>query len=285
MGRLNPSNRPYTPSGGVLIHFLKRARLHLLLFVLTCISTTLVQGVAYSICLMAILLLHELGHYITARYYGVAASLPYFIPFPLNIFGTCGAVIKMQGVIPNRKALFDIGIMGPVAGVVVALPVTIVGIALSEVLPAAELETGYLRLGDSLLFATLTHIIHGSLPEGSDLLLHPIGFAGWAGMFVTALNLIPIGQLDGGHIVYALFYKSSAKIYRLVFLAFVILTAFFSPAFLVFLLLIYFLVKLKHPPTMDDSQPIDRRRFVFGILGVIFFLITFPPVPIQLGPA
>jgi membrane-associated protease RseP (regulator of RpoE activity) len=252
--------------------------------VLTVISTTLTYGPAYSVGLMSILLFHEMGHYLTARYYGVPATLPYFIPFPLSPFGTFGAVIKMRGIIPNRKALFDIGIMGPALGVVVALPATVIGIALSKVTQTAQLGQNTFSLGDSILFSLITRLIHGPLPEGSDLLLHPIGFAGWAGLFVTALNLLPMGQLDGGHIVYALFQKKSALVYRAVFLIFAVFAIFRHPQWLFFLALVLILTRLQHPPTMDEGLPIGNKRFVFGILALLFFVITFPPVPIKLGP-
>jgi membrane-associated protease RseP (regulator of RpoE activity) len=255
-----------------------------LLFVLTVISTTLVGGFAYSACLILILLCHEMGHYFAARHYGVPATLPYFIPFPLSPFGTFGAVIRMQGIIPNRKALFDIGILGPAMGVVVALPATIVGIAMSKVVQTAELGESTISLGDSILFSILSRWIHGPLPDGKDILLHPIGFAGWAGLFVTALNLLPMGQLDGGHIVHALFYKKSTTVYRIVFALFAAFAVWHHMQWLFFLALVFFLVKLKHPPTLDDERPIGPKRFAFGIAALIFFAITFPPVPMKIGP-
>jgi membrane-associated protease RseP (regulator of RpoE activity) len=261
----------------------RRLALQVLLFLLTVLSTTLVGGWAYSGCLILILLFHEMGHYFAARFYGVPATLPYFIPFPLPPFGTFGAVIKMQGIIPNRRALFDIGIMGPAMGLVVALPATVIGIALSKVIQVNQLPDGVFGLGDSILFSLIAHWIHGPLPKGYDLLLHPIGFAGWAGLFVTALNLLPMGQLDGGHIMYALFRQKSFFIYRLVFFslaAFTIIAR--QPQWIFFLALTFFLIRLKHPPTMDEEIPIGPRRFAFGIAAMLFFAITFPPNPIKL---
>lgn len=261
----------------------RRILLQVLLFVLTVLSTALVGGWAYSACLILILLFHEMGHYFAARYYGVPATLPYFIPFPLALFGTFGAVIKMQGIIPNRRALFDIGIMGPVMGLVVALPATVIGIAMSKVIQVNQLPDGTLGLGDSILFSLIAHWIHGPLPKGHDLLLHPIGFAGWAGLFVTAINLLPMGQLDGGHIVYALFQRKSFFIYRIVFFllaAFTIIAH--QSQWIFFLALIFFLIRLKHPPTMDEEVPIGPRRFAFGIAAMLLFAITFPPNPIKL---
>jgi len=262
----------------------RRIRLQVMLFVLTVLSTASVGGWAYSACLILILLFHEMGHYFAARYYGVPATLPYFIPFPLALFGTFGAVIKMQGIIPNRRALFDIGIMGPAMGLVVALPATVIGIAMSKVIQVNQLPDGVFGLGDSILFSLIAHWIHGPLPKGHDLLLHPIGFAGWAGLFVTALNLLPMGQLDGGHIMYALFRQKSVFIYRLVFFSLAAFTVIArQPQWIFFLALTFFLIRLKHPPTMDEEVPIGARRFAFGIAAMLFFAITFPPNPIKLG--
>jgi membrane-associated protease RseP (regulator of RpoE activity) len=272
----------------------RRLIIQVLLFVLTILSTAVRGGWAYSGSLILILLFHEMGHYFAARYYNVPATLPYFIPdgtlwsqlvlgVPLGLFGTFGAVIKIQGIIPNRRALFDIGIMGPAMGLVVALPATVVGIAMSKVIQVNQLPEGTFGLGDSILFSLIAHWIHGPLPKGHDLLLHPIAFAGWAGLFVTALNLLPMGQLDGGHIVYALFQKKSAFVYRLVFfcLAMYSLVA-RQPQWIFFLALTFFLIRLRHPPTIDEEIPIGRRRFAFGIAAMLFLAITFPPNPIKL---
>jgi membrane-associated protease RseP (regulator of RpoE activity) len=261
----------------------RRILLQVVLFLLTVLSTTLVSGWAYSASLILILLFHEMGHYFAARYYGVPATLPYFIPFPWALFGTFGAVIKMQGIIPNRRALFDIGIMGPAMGLVVALPATVIGIAMSKVIQVNQLPSGTLGLGDSILFSWIAQWIHGPLPKGQDLLLHPIGFAGWAGLFVTALNLLPMGQLDGGHIIYALFQRKSVFIYRVVFFSLAAFTVIArQPQWIFFLALTYFLIRLKHPPTMEDDVPIGRWRFALGIAAMLFFALIFPPNPIKL---
>ena len=221
-----------------------------------------------------------MGHYLTARYYNVAASLPYFIPSPLPPFGTFGAVIKMEGQIPNRKALFDIGIMGPALGLAVALPAAIVGISLSKVIEINDSASIGLQLGDSIIFSLIVKFIHCPLPEGTDILLHPVGFAGWSGLLITALNLLPLGQLDGGHIIYALFFKRSPFIYWFIFLGlifFAIIVDYWG--WLFFLTFIYLMTRLRHPPTMDDEKPIEMKRFVLGILAIIFLIISFPPVP------
>jgi membrane-associated protease RseP (regulator of RpoE activity) len=180
----------------------RRVRTNVLLFVLTVASVYLTGGLAFMLCLLAILLAHEFGHYFAARYHRVPASLPYFIPLPfLSPFGTAGAVISMRGAIRSRNALLDIGASGPLAGMVVALPVLAWGLAHSEVNTMAP---PYIQEGQSLLYLFMKWLIWGPIPTGQDVSLHPVAFAGWAGLFVTMINLLPFGQLDGGHIAYAL---------------------------------------------------------------------------------
>lgn len=264
--------------------FRKRLMLPLSLFTVTVLTTTVVGGLAYSVSLILILLCHEMGHYLTARYYNVPASLPYFLPSPLPPFGTFGAVIKMEGIIPDRKALFDIGIMGPALGLVVALPAAVIGISLSQVIPINDPSSIGLQLGDSIIFSFIVHLIHGPLPEGTDILLHPIGFAGWSGLLITALNLLPLGQLDGGHIIYALFFKKSSTIYWSIFLGlfcFAIIVDY--RGWLFFLAFIYLMTRLRHPPTMEDEKPIEMKRFILGILAIIFLIVSFPPVPFMIA--
>ena len=260
------------------------------LFVLTLITTTsmgaleygLTGGILYSASLVLILLFHEMGHYLTARRYRVPASLPYFLPVPLPPFGTFGAVIKMGGRIPDRKALFDIAIMGPAMGLVLALPLAVLGIAGSTVASLDSMPAGETLLGHSILFAFLIEWIHGPLAEGIGLQLHPVATAGWAGLFVTALNLLPMGQLDGGHIVYALFHRKSSLIYHMVFFAFTLFAVLVQPPWLLFLVLVYLLTRLRHPPTMDEHLPIGPRRFALGLLAILFLILSFPPIPISM---
>ena len=182
--------------------------IHIMLFVLTIGSTWLAHGVWYAVAIVSILLAHEMGHYLMCRKYKIPATLPYFLPFPfpaLNPFGTMGAVIKMEGRIPTRKALFDVGAAGPIAGLVLTIPALIIGLKLSTVIKVDQTPEFSIYLGESFLFSQLSKLIIGNLEQGYDVVLHPVAFAGWAGLFVTALNLLPIGQLDGGHILYALF--------------------------------------------------------------------------------
>lgn len=198
--------------------------LPLLLFLLTAASTTFVpmywegaslpKALTFSVPLMSILLAHEFGHYIAARIHRVPASLPYFVPLPFPPLGTMGAVILMPGRIRSRNALLDIGAAGPLAGLIVALPVLAYGIATSPVEP--EPTTTYLMEGRSLLYAGLLYAIKGPIPPGQDIMLSPTAFAGWAGLLVTMLNLIPSLQLDGGHVAHALLGDRQERISRLV---------------------------------------------------------------------
>ena len=255
-----------------------RLWLHVLLFLLTVVSTTLMGGIAYSACLLTILGAHEFGHYFAARHYRVHATLPYFIPFP-SLFGTLGAVIRMSPRIPNRRALFDIAAAGPLAGLVVAIPVSLLGIYLSE---RANPGSGQavIQLGDPLLFQAMEWMFFGARVEGMVLMLHPIGFAGWVGLFVTALNLLPVGQLDGGHISYALFLRRAKLFAGLAFAALLALTLTKGYHYMLILILLWFM-GLKHPTTIDDACEIGPRRRGVGILLAIVFATCFSPVPVE----
>ena len=166
----------------------------------------IVHGTEFTGALLTILLAHEFGHYITARIHKVDASLPFFIPMPiLSPFGTMGAVIRMRGVIPTRAALLDIGASGPLAGLVFAIPMYVWGVAHSTIVPASGGGEGSIQLGESLLLELLNRLGAPVVPAGMDIEFSPVAFAAWAGMFVTMINLLPVGQLDGGHVAYALF--------------------------------------------------------------------------------
>jgi len=205
MAEQNPAGSETIPPSGAALPPLtwRSVRLNLLLFVLTVASVLVTQGWQFALPLMAILLAHEFGHYFAARYHRVPASLPYFIPLPvIGLLGTLGAVIAMPGRIRSRNALLDIGASGPLAGLVVALPVLFWGVAASPVAPP---EHPYSQEGQSLIYLAVKWLVHGPIPGDHDVLLHPTAFAGWAGLLLTMINLVPFGQLDGGHIAYALF--------------------------------------------------------------------------------
>ncbi|MCX7856489.1 MAG: site-2 protease family protein [Deltaproteobacteria bacterium] len=248
-----------------------------ILFVLTIISTTLVGGPQYSFAIMTILLAHEMGHYFMSRRYGIPASLPYFIPFPLSPFGTFGAIIKMRGIIINKKALFDIGVAGPIMSFFVSLPFIIIGMKLSKVQRMME-DQGFIRLGDPYLFKIVQKFIYGELPPNYDIVLHPFGYAGWVGLFVTALNLLPVGQLDGGHVVYAIFGPKSRIVYLATTIFMLFLSIFYNPGWiaLVILLIIF---GMRHPEPYDMETEIDGKRKLLALLILFIFILSFTPSP------
>jgi membrane-associated protease RseP (regulator of RpoE activity) len=276
---------PQPPYPGLRKH---RPWVHALLFALTCLTTFWVasgegwiRALEYSGGLMLILLSHELGHFFTARKNGVEATLPYFIPVPLPPFGTMGAVIKMGGRIGDRKALFDVGAAGPLAGLAVIIPVIVVGLKLSKIVETAAMGKDTISLGDSLLFSLLSRWVVGPIPAGKDLLLHPLAFAGWAGLLVTALNLLPIGQLDGGHIVYALFREKSRWVSAAFHAALAGICLFFYFGWLLMALIL--LLIRKHPPTLNDDAPLGGGRKAIGAFVLAVFILSFTPVPFGIG--
>jgi len=268
-----------------------KPRWNVILFLLTCVTTFITgwvqngyweAGLWYGGAIISILLAHEMGHYLMCRKYGIQATLPFFIPFPpyINPFGTLGAVIKMESVIPSRKALFDVAVAGPLAGLALTLPAIYFGIQLSDVIDVHKAASGgSISLGESYLFARLSEFAIGHLSENQDVLLHPLAYAGWAGLFVTALNLLPIGQLDGGHVVYALLGKRHSYVAIIAFVAFAVVALFIYPGW-IFLLLLLFWFGYKHPPTMDET-PIDTKRILIGIFTLIIFALSFTPEPFK----
>ncbi len=245
----------------------------ILLFLACCVTTYQVQGWAYAIPVMGILLCHELGHYLQARRYHVPASLPYFIPMPFGPIGTMGAVIAMRGHMGNRKALYDIGISGPLAGLVPTMICCLVGLSWSRV------GTGPDTFGEPLLFQWMARWYFGPLSEGQTVLVHPLAFAGWVGMFITALNLIPIGQLDGGHVLYALLRKKARVVaWFLLYAAFagVVLAGRYEWSLMLLLLV---MIGPSHPPTADDDVPLGIGRIILGWLTLAFVFVGFTPTP------
>src|SRR3990172_11096778 len=254
-----------------------RARLNVLLFIATFFTTYYVDGVWYSVTIMTILLAHEMGHFFMCRKYGVESTMPYFLPLPFPPFGTFGAVIKMKGLIPSKKALFDIGATGPLMGLVFAIPAIFVGLHLSDVRPVPTDDSQYFGLGEPILFSFISKLVIGPLPEGIDIYLHPVAFAGWAGLFVTALNLLPIGQLDGGHVLYGLFGRSSWRISMIVLVGLGTLSLFYPGWWTLVALLLVFGVR--HPRTRDETRPLDGVRIALGIFALAFFVVSFIPQP------
>ena len=244
----------------------------------------MLSGAWYSLTILAILGTHELGHYFACRYYRVDASLPYFLPVPLPT-GTFGAFIRIRQRIPTKAMLFDIGAAGPIAGFVVAVPALFAGVALSRVTPLPPLDTvGLISLGEPLLFRAAAWLVWGALPEGHAINLHPMGFAAWFGLLMTALNLFPVGQLDGGHISYAALGARSTAL-TLGSVAVVVALTFVSLSWLLWaVLMVAMLVVLgpRHPRTLDDHVPLDRRRRWIALATAVIFLLCFTPAPIQI---
>lgn len=242
----------------------------------------LVAGFPYAIALLAILLSHECGHYFLARAHRVDATLPFFIPAPPVIFfiGTLGAFIRMRSLPRDRRALFDIGAAGPWAGIMVAVPVLMLGLSLSEIRPASPGGEAGLFLGDSLLFKALTWLILGTTGDNVTIVLHPIALAGWVGLLVTALNLLPVGQLDGGHVVYAAFGERWHRwISRGTLVTLIVLGVGGAATWLVWAVLLSFL-GLRHPRLVDGETPLDRPRRWAAVATLAMFVVTFMPEPV-----
>lgn len=277
--------------------------LHIVLFILTFLSTLsagalqqginiikspgkIVAGLPFSGTLMTILLCHELSHYIASRKNHTAATLPYFIPAP-SIFGTFGAFIKMKSPILTRKALIEIGASGPIAGFIISAAACVIGLHLSKVIPLPQGEST-LSLGDSLLFSFLSRAILGATPEHYDILLHPVAFAGWIGLFVTSLNLIPIGQLDGGHVCYAILgdRHRHVSLFLVVLLALLGISSLLGfsgwDGWLVWAILMLIL-GIKHPPVLYWESPLDPGRRTIAWLTLVIFIITFIPEPFKVS--
>ena len=245
----------------------------------------MVRGLWYSVPILAILGCHELGHYLACRYYGVAASRPYFIPMPLVLTGTLGAFIRIRRPIPGKRELFDIGIAGPIAGFVIAVPLLFMGMYLSRVVELPRNPEGELFwLGEPLLFKAAAWLTFGHVADGYTITMHPVAFAAWFGLLATALNLFPIGQLDGGHISYAVLGRKSSVV-TLVMVACLIGLAFWSLSWAVWAgLTVMMLVVFgpHHPRTADESVPLDPARKALAIFAVIMFILCFTPAPIEL---
>jgi len=298
------------PGGGVIVQAwplgdltqAARPRLALALFALTVLSTfgagwafftgsetfdalrawpfpgSLLSGAPFALTLLAILGVHEFGHYFTARYYGAAVSLPYFIPAPV-LFGTFGAIIRMRSPARDRNSLFDIAAAGPLAGLLVAVPALVLGLAWSRVVVADT--AGFGGFGYSLLTRLFVYWRFGDLPAGMAVMTHPIADAAWVGCFVTALNLFPVGQLDGGRIAYAM---SSRRHKVLGIAAWLLLLALGavtgSGNWFMFAALLFFVVGFDHSPPLDDLTPLTPVRRLLGVLCLALTILLLPPIPL-----
>lgn len=240
---------------------------------------SLISGVPFSFSLLLILGTHELGHFFASKKHNVATTFPLFIPGPPipPMIGTFGAVIRIKSPITTKNALVDIGASGPLAGFIVALVVTSWGLGHSEVIVKSSVS-GALGLGSSLIFEALTYLTFGPLNEGLDVSLHPVAFAGWIGMFVTAMNLLPIGQLDGGHIAYALLGRRQRPFSAIIISVLMALGVFAWPGWFIWAALISIL-GLWHPPIENEREPLDWRRRLTAIAALAVFVLTFMPAP------
>ena len=266
------------------------------------------NGISFAVSLLAILLAHEFGHYLAGRFHKTHVTLPYFIPFPFSPFGTMGAFIQIKEIPKNRRIMLDIGIAGPLAGLLVAIPILFLGLSLSQVdkLPFLVQANQTITLeGNSLLYLGMKYLVKGQLLPtpmnygdmnpvfywiryiftgspiplgGSDVMMHPIAWAGWAGLLVTSLNLIPAGQLDGGHILYVLL-GNKAKQFVPIIIAGLIILGFFWSGWWLWAVLIFFLGRT-HMEPLDQITPLDPRRKFLAIFAVILFFVVFIPVPL-----
>lgn len=235
------------------------------------------QGVPFSFTLILILACHEMGHWLASRRHRVDVSYPYFIPGP-TLVGTFGAFIAMKSPISDRNALIDIGAAGPLAGLAVTIPVLFVGLSLSQVVPAVQTEGAGIHLGECALFSVINWIVNGTIASDHDVILHPVAFAGWIGLLVTSLNLIPVGQLDGGHILYAILGSRQREVAWMVVGLLLVLGLVGWEGWLIWggILLI---LGVRHPPVIDEWGSLDRRRLAVGYLAMFSFALTFMPIP------
>lgn len=268
---------------------------NILLFLLTVISTTaagalqqgvslaallkdwtlITRGIPFSFTLLAILIAHEMSHYFVSRYHGVRVTLPFFIPAP-SVIGTFGAFIRIKSPMEDRRALLDIGLSGPLGGAVVAIPVLYIGLKMStiQIMP----KPMGVELGSSILLDQMVRFTLGKLPDYYQVVLHPVAFAGWIGILVTSLNLIPVGQLDGGHIAYAILGEKSKKLAIGCFIALIILGLVGWSGWFIWAGLLY-VMGWEHPPPLNPAIPLDTKRKWLGLLALILFVVTFTPTP------
>jgi membrane-associated protease RseP (regulator of RpoE activity) len=237
----------------------------------------LLKGIPFAFALLGILVTHELAHFVVAKARGMKASLPYFIPIPFSPLGTFGAVIKMESPIKDRKMLFDVGISGPLAGLVVSIIALVVGLKLSEVTvppPGAP----FMSLGTGILVDWITDLVLGPLPDHLMVVLHPIAFAGWFGIFVTVMNLIPISQLDGGHIGYSFFGKAHRWVASLILIGLLMMGLLWT-GWLVWGFFILIFGGLRHPPPLNDITPLDTKRKLLALLAFALLFLLGTPRP------
>jgi len=241
---------------------------------------SLANGIPFAATLLGILVTHEFGHYVLSRIHRVPASFPLFIPGPPHFIGTFGAVIRMRSAIMNRRALFDIGVAGPIAGFMAAVVAIIIGLSLSHVVPRSQ--TYGLQLGEPLLLQFFAWLMFGPIPPTHDIVLHPIAFAAWFGFFVTAINLLPLGQLDGGHVAFAVLGRRQRSLALATIPVLIYLGLTGWPGWILWVALAG-LVGIAHPPVIDPHTALDGRRRWVAWAALVIFIVTFAPVPFSVG--
>lgn len=248
----------------------------------------LLGGLPFAFAVIAFLLAHEMGHYLACRYYGIAATLPYFIPMPPFIApllpGTMGAVIRIVSPITSRRALFDMAVAGPLAGFVVALPILAVGLSQSRVISQVELHTGgpYLEMGEPLIWGLMAHWFGPPTGAEQDLIVHPLAYVGWFALLVTAMNLLPVGQLDGGHLLYALFPREHRAVSLLVLGVMMVAGFLFFPGWVLFSAVVFFVLGTRHPQPLDFDQELGGGRVMLALLAALILVSSFILVPVHL---
>jgi membrane-associated protease RseP (regulator of RpoE activity) len=248
----------------------------------------LLLGFPFSIPLIIILLAHEMGHYIACRHYGIRCTPPYFIPAPISIAGTLGAFIKIKSPFLHKRALFDIGVAGPLAGFVFILPALWVGISFSRLIPKGAIQSGGISFGEPAVFRLAAMALLGYVPARQDMIASPIAMAAWFGLLATSLNLLPIWQLDGGHIAYAVFGRSWQKKISVAAVIGLVIVSFWgwpTPSYLLFSLLLLIIgarLRFYHPPTLYDEGKLGSGRTVVAVIALIILILSFIPVPVSI---
>lgn len=236
-------------------------------------------SIIYVVVLLGILLGHEMGHFLTCRYYKINATLPYFIPAP-TLIGTFGAFIKIKSPITRKQQLFDIGVAGPLTGFILSVPALVYGLSLSKAVPPIARDAADYVFGEPLILKFFVSMIFKNIPPDYGIYLHPVAFAGWVGILVTALNLFPFGQLDGGHISYALLGKKSRNLTRFFLGVFIAMGIFFWVGWFIWAVLLLFM-GLKHPLVQDEGAHLSPRRKFISYVVILIFILCFIPDPIK----
>ncbi len=294
-GRYNPKPRPWWPNALLLVLTILS-----LLFVGAGIQAgiddrevesltdlKLWEGWPYALGLILILGAHELGHYFAARYHNISVTLPYFIPMPFILFGTMGAFIQLREPMRNRKMLFDVGVAGPLAGLIFTIPILFLGLATSEV-EVVPTDQDIIREGNSIFYAASKYIVFDRLlPDhdtNEDVMINQFAQAGWTGLFITALNLIPLGQLDGGHVMYTLLGSRANRLFWPIILIFATLSFQVNSAWILWTVLLFLLGRFYARP-LEDISPLDTRRRLIGYVTIAILILIFIPNPIEFIPA